>query len=101
MTSYDAVVIGIAALVLLLPLGLGFHLVARVLAFVIRSVRSPSWRERPWSPWKMLDWNRPYLDVAFFNRPPQLTPRQSLIIWAVAVVIAICGSWNLYYHAGL
>jgi hypothetical protein len=101
MTSYDAAVIGIAALVLLIPLGLGLNLLARVIVFIVRLVRSPSWSERPSSPWKLLDWINPCRDAVFLNRPPQLTCRQSLVLWAVAVPFSICVAWNLYYHLGL
>jgi hypothetical protein len=97
MTGYDAVVIGIAGLILALPLGLSLLCAVRSIVFLFRAIRSPSWRHRPWSVWKLMSVPTPW-DAAFFNKPPQLTRGQSLIIWAASVVVAICSAWALYYH---
>src|SRR5579871_3811807 len=99
MTWIDTLIIAIAGLVLSLPLCLILELLARSIAFFIRSVRSPSWRERPWSPWKIMDWTGACRDATFFNRPPQLTRSQSLIVRAVSIFVAYCGVWAWYFHS--
>jgi hypothetical protein len=88
MTWTGGLIVAIAGLALSLPIWLILTKQARLIAFIIRSARSPQWRERPWSPWKVVDWTKQAQDASFSNDPPQLTRPQTLMIAAVSVVLA-------------
>jgi len=88
MTWTEALIIAIAGLVLSLPTWLILTKQARLIAFIIRSIRSRHWRGRPWSPWKVTDWMKQAQDASFSNGPPQLTRYQAIMVAAVSVGIA-------------
>jgi len=98
MNWIPVVTIAIGGLVLALPVWLILEIQSRAIVFLIRSVSSSSWRERPLSPWKIMDLINPCRDAAFFNSPPQVTRNQSLAIGAVSAIIAYCCVWQLYFH---
>jgi hypothetical protein len=98
MSAYDAVVIGVAGLVLALPLGLVLLWQVRAIVFLFRAVRSPSWRDRPSSGRKFMDVLNACRDAAFLNKPPQLTRLSTLAVWVVAAIVSECLVCALYYR---
>jgi hypothetical protein len=98
MNWIPVVTIAIAGLVVSLPLCVILELQARMIVFLVRSVLRPSWRERPWSPWKIMDCHSGGFDAIFLNKPPQLTRCQSLIVRTMGVIVAYAAAWQLYFH---
>jgi hypothetical protein len=98
MTWTGALIIAIAGLALSLPTWLILTKQARLIAFIIRSVHSPQWRERPWSPWKVMHWMKQGQDALPSNDSPQLTRPQTLMIAAVSVVFAYILVCAFYFN---